>query len=80
MLIGGTDDKMQANMFIHRFRNQFYGICCYIFRTFKVIFSRLEVPMQRYGRICSFAKLENGLMTFAVLFLELCRVLRVDWR
>ena len=52
----------------------------FYFITFDVILSRLEVPMPRYGPIRSFAKFETVFLAFAVLFLELWRLFKVDQR
>ena len=76
--IFSTVANILAKMFILWPINRFYSICCRIFRFSKVILSQLEVHFPRYGRKHSFASFETSFTTFAVLFLALCRFLKVD--
>ena len=68
--IVGTVAIILAKMFIRRFRNRFYGICCSIFKTFEVILSRSKIPLSRYGRKRSFPGFDTIFTAFADLFLK----------
>ena len=70
-LIEGTFVKMWAKKFICRLLNRLYGICCSIFSTLEVIFSRSKELLPRHERKRSLTGFETGFVAFAILLLVL---------
>ena len=64
--IESTFAKIRAEMFLRRFRNQFYGIRCTLLITLVARLRQLDIPLPRYGLKCFFAGYETGVAIYFI--------------